>query len=146
METIVKRPQFFFFGLMPFFVFIGLLHYDSMIDLTISHQFFSLNVNHWCIFCALFVGLIGLNYATLKWARKKPRKDLTLLHVMLQIFATLLFLLFLTNLNPENNPIEKILTVQLDYYAILSNSFFIFVTSVAIHVINFFQSLFLKTN
>lgn len=146
MKTIIKRPHFFFFGLIPFVVLIGLLYSDAIIDLTISNEYFSLNVNYWCIFCAVFVGLFGINYATLKWIRKQPRKDLTLLHVVLQTLAILLFLLFLTNINPKNNIIEKLFPHTLNYYAILNNSFFLFGASVFINMINFFQCLFLITH
>lgn len=142
METIIKKPYFFFFSLIPFFIAIGIFYYDAIIDLSISNEFFAIKVNHWCIFSSIFVGLIGLNYVTLQWIRKQPRKDLTLLHITLQVSATILFLIFLLNLN--NNFLERFVPLHLDYHKILSNSFLLFFVSVVIHMINFFQCLFVK--
>ncbi|MAD98362.1 MAG: hypothetical protein CMB99_13645 [Flavobacteriaceae bacterium] len=145
METIIKRPHFFFFALIPFFISIGILNYDSIIDFSVSNEFFAIKVNHWCIFSAIFVGLIGLNYATLKWIRRRPRRDLTLLHIVLQTGAILLFLVFLLGINPQLSSFQQLIPFEIDYHQILSNSFLLFSISVVIHMINFVQCLIVKT-
>ena len=139
MRTIINRPQLFFIALIPLLIILGSIYKEETFEIAvfgggISIDFWTLSL----ISCVYFM-LISFNYLALKWAQKKPKKSLTILHIILQIIALILFLYFIIQFN---NPEEPTSTLQLNYLFFIS--FICFFISVIIHFINFLSSLFLK--
>lgn len=146
MNSIIKKPHLFFFGLIPIFIIIGFLKRNIPIDINISYIHYLINVDFWSYITAVYFGLMGINYLALNWVKKNPNKWLTITHILLQIICILPYLYAVFNLdeygNLNNNPIFE----TDSFGSILLISFFVFLLSILIHLINFFSSLLLKTD
>ena len=141
MKKFINKPHLFFFGLIPVFIVIALFRGNKTIDLT----YFIIEMNHWYYFSTVFFGLIGLNYFSLVWANKPPKKWLTITHLFLQIFSLILFFT-IHNWNWIGKQYSSELNILNDNSTIvLFISLLVFILSVFIHLVNFFTSLLLKT-
>ena len=144
-KKIINKPHLFFFGLIPIYIIVALFSGDKAIDLNIHDTYFVIGMNHWCYFSAVFFGLIGLNYFSLFWAKKPPKKWLTITHLFLQILSLMLFFT-IHNWNWIGKQYPAEFNVLNDNSnSVLFISFLVFIFSVFIHLVNFFTSLFLKT-
>ena len=104
-KRIINKPHLFFFGLIPICIIVAFFSGNKTIDLNIDGTYFVTEIKYWCYFSAVFFGLIGLNYFSLVWTKKPPKKWLTITHLFLQILA-LVFLVTSNNWNRlfnENN-------------------------------------------
>ena len=129
---------------MPIFLIVGYIKLNDIIDVSIYNSFFAIKVHYWCYFSALFTFMIGINYFMLHWAKKKTIQILSLFHIIFQIEAIIPFFIALFMINSKtsfspSNPFSFI-----DFYEVLTISFFIYLASIFIHLINFFSSLFLR--
>jgi hypothetical protein len=145
-KQIIKKPHTFFFSLIPIFIIVGLIKTGNVIDVTIYDTFFAVKTEHWCYFSALFVGLIGLSYYMLYWAKKPTVQILSLFHILFQFAALVLFLFCVFFLNTKNIFTSNMFYNSVDFYAILSASYLLFVISISMHVLNFILTLFKKSN
>ena len=145
MKKIINKPYLFFFGLIPIFIIIGFLSGDKALDINIEDVYFAISYLHFYLFSAIFFAMIGINYFSLHWADKPPKKWLTIIHISLQIISTLL--IFTSNnwnwIGEKSN--EGFLNMTDNSNIIIVFAFLIFLLSAFVHLINFFTSLFLKT-
>jgi hypothetical protein len=142
-KTIIKKPHIFFFSLVPLFIIIGVLKTDGIIDVTINNTFFAIKTHYWCYFSAIFIGLIGLNYYMLYWAKKQTIHILSLFHIMFQVASLVPFIFCIFFLNTKTVFTSNFLSDSVDFYAILSVSYILFIISICFHVLNFILA-FLK--
>lgn len=143
MKLFTKKPHLFFFYGVPIFLILGFIKRNVPIDLSISYIYYLINVDFWCYVSAVYFGLIGLNYLALNWANKTPKKALTVLHIILQIASILPYLYAILNLD-ENGTLQKQTLFDINLNSLFVVSFFLFLISIFIHLINFLDSLFLK--
>jgi len=146
MKKIISKPHIFFFILIPVLLLFGYLNKESTIDINIYNSFFVIHQKSICYISAVFFGLIGLNYFSLIWAKRPPKKWLTRVHIILQSIS--LILLFTRNswnwIGENEYPLE--LNLAPDYSnLILIISFFFFLMATLIHLANFFISLMSKS-
>jgi len=139
-KTIIKKPHLFFFSLIPLFIIVGLIRTGNVIDVTIYNTFFAVKTHHWCYFSAVFTSLIGLNYYVLYWAKKPTIHILSLFHILFQIAALIPFIFCVFFLNSKT----FFATDSIDFYALLSASYILFVISICLHVLNFILALIIK--
>lgn len=144
MKKLIDKPHLFFFGLIPVFIIIALFKGNKPIDLNIQNIYFVIEMSHWYYFSAVFFGLIGLNYFSLIWANKPPKKWLTITHLFLQIFSLILFFT-IHNWNWIGKQYPSELNILNDNSnTVLFISLLVFILSAFIHLVNFFTSLLLK--
>lgn len=146
MNSVIKRPHLFFFGLIPIFFLLGFLKRDIPIDISISYIHYLINVDFWCYITAVYFGLMGINYLSLNLIKKYPNKWLTIAHIILQVICVLPYLYAIFNLDESGNLNNKQIFETDSFSNILLLSFFIFLVSFILHLINFFSSLLLKTD
>lgn len=143
-KKLIVKPYLFFFGLIPIFILLGLLSGDKILNINIDYIYFDILYLHFYLFSAIFFAMIGINYFSLHWAEKPPKKWLTIIHISLQIIA---LLLLFTNNNWNwigEKSQEGILNITDNSSIIIVLAFLIFLLSAFVHLINFFTSLFLK--
>lgn len=145
MKTIIKKPHIFFFSLIPLFIIIGILKTDGIIDVTINNTFFAIKTHYRCYFSAVFIGLIGLNYYMLYWAKKQTIHILSLFHIMFQFASIVPFIFCVFFLNTKTVFNSNFLSNSIDFYAILSVSYILFIISICLHVLNFILAFLKKT-
>jgi hypothetical protein len=147
MKKIIAKPHLFFFGLAIVFMLLGIfINPNKVVDINLNALYVVISYTDWCYFSTLFFCLIGLNYFSLYWANRPPKKYLTIIHISFQILS----ILFLFTRN-HWNWIGKQNTKELSIFnetssQVLCIAFLIFIASIFIHCINFFTSLFLKTD
>jgi hypothetical protein len=144
LKTIIKKPHTFFFSLIPLFIIVGFIRKGSVIDVTIYNAFFVVKTHYWCYFSALFVGLIGLNYYMLNWAKKPTIHMLSLFHIIFQLAALVTFLFCVFFLNTKTISTSSLLSSSINFYAILSASNILFILSICFHILNFTFALLKK--
>jgi hypothetical protein len=144
LKNLIRKPYLFFFGLIPIFILIGFIKRDVPIDINISYIYYLINIDFWCYVSAVFFGLIGINYFSLHWAKKYPNKWLTILHILLQIISVLPYLYAIFKLDENGTLKSNTFLGLVDLENILILSFFLYLASIFIHLINFFSSLLLK--
>lgn len=138
-----NKPHKFFFFLMPVFFVAGLLGLKKSIDISFFSSYLVVRVSHWFFLATIFCALIGINYFLITWAKKKPNKILSIIHILLQSVASLPFLICLYVLS-SSDYLENESFNTFDFYGILYLSFIIFLISIVVHIFNFFLSLFQK--
>lgn len=134
----------FFFALIPIYILLGIIKRNTPIDISVSYIYYLINVDFWCYISAVYFALIGINYFSLNWAKKKPNKWLTIIHILLQIISSLPYLYTIFKLDTNGDLKEGKFLWFIDLESILVFSFSLFLLSVLIHLINFFTSLFLR--
>lgn len=144
LKKIIQKPHLFFFGLIPIYIIIGFIKRNTPIDLNISYIYYLINVDFWCYVSAVYFALIGLNYFSLNWAQKYPKKWLTITHILLQIISSLPYLYCIFKLDQSGDLREGKFLWFINLESILFFSFILFLLSIFIHLINFFTSLFFK--
>ena len=135
----------FFFGLSIITFITAFIFGDKNLDISIYDTYFVFPYKSFCQFSAVFYLMIALNYFALNWIEKYPIKWLTITHLLLQILSLLLLITkdswnwignnSLANYIPNNNA---------NFLIFLS--FFTFIISIFVHLVNFFTSLLLKRN
>lgn len=146
MKKIISKPHLFFFGLVPLFIILALISRDKTIDISVHDTYFVISNYHICLFSAIFYAMIGINYFSLQWSNKPPKKWLTIVHLSLQTISLIPFLYSLLNSNSNGNFSTNNSIGFAELHMILVISFLIFILSLLIHLINFFTSLFSKTD
>jgi hypothetical protein len=144
LKTIIKKPHLFFFSVVPVFIILGIIKEKGIIDITILNTFFRVKTNYWCYFSAVFIGLIGLNYYTLYWAKKQTVHMLSLFHILFQVAALIPFVFCILFLNTKTVFTSKFLADYIDFYAILSVSYILFIVSFCLHILNYILTFFKK--
>ena len=144
MKKIVEKPHLFFFVLAFVLLITSFFVKNNSIDISIYDIYFAIRFTHICQFSFAFFVLIGINYFSLQWVNKTPKKILTLLHVILQLIA--LFLLFTKDSWNwvGNNDLEKFNLEKDNSNLVIIASVLIFILATLVHLINFFSSLLLK--
>jgi hypothetical protein len=145
MKKLITKPHLFFFGLVPIFIILGFVKKDALIEINISYIYIDLSISTLCYISAIFFSLIGLNYFSIALAGKKLKKGLTIAHIILQLIALVPFLYMIINLNEDGNisSDSQLLIEKLTLFIIIGLIFFLL--SILMHLINFFTSMFLKT-
>lgn len=141
MKKLIKTPQTFFIFLAILMIITGVSKEGSKLDFNYFLAFLLIDVWSVSLVSAVFFVLISFNYVSLYFTNKKPNNILTYLHISLQILALLPLLYYMWTSSPKNlsqNVSSSNITLLI--------SFFIFLLSVTIHLINFFYSLFKKNN
>ncbi|QTD37827.1 hypothetical protein JL193_00500 [Polaribacter batillariae] len=145
MKNIIAKPHLFFFGLTVAFIILGFINRKTTIDINIYATYYVTTIDFWFYLSAIFFALMGLNYFSLFWAEKPPKKSLTIAHISLQIFS---LLLLLTKQNwswiAKKQYPEQLQALYNNSQLIMAISIGIFIFSVFIHLVNFFTNLFLK--
>ena len=144
MNKIIKKPQYYFFALIPIYIIIGLIKRNTPIDINISYINYLINVDFWCYVSALYFSLIGLNYVALSWAKKNPKNWLILLHIVLQTLSIIPFIYAVLRLDEQGLLKGDQFLGILNLESVLIFSFFLFLLSNFVHLVIFFTSLFLK--
>lgn len=144
MKTLIKKPHLFFFSIIPLFIIVGFIKTGDVIDVSIYNTFFAVEVNYWCYFSAVFLGLIGLNYFMIHWLKKPLVQILSLFHILFQIAALVPFMFCVFLINEKRSSYSNIISVQIDFYQILTISYILFLVSFFLHLLNFFISLVSK--
>ena len=103
MKNIITKPHYFFFGLVPLFIFLIFICEDNAIDINIHDTYFVIANYFVCLFSIIFFALIGVNYFYLHWAKKPPKKWLTIIHLILQIISLVTFVYHLLNINSKDS-------------------------------------------
>tara|TARA_B100000809_G_scaffold208593_1_gene211315 strand:+ start:9023 stop:9463 length:441 start_codon:yes stop_codon:yes gene_type:complete len=146
LKTIIKKPHIFFLSLIPLFILVGYIQKGNVIDVTIYNTFFAVKTHYWCYFSAVFISLISLNYYALNWAKKPTIPILSLFHIIFQVAALIPFLFCVFFLNTKTIFTSNFLSNSVDFYAILSVSYILFIISICLHVLNFSLALFRKNS
>ncbi|TXD45929.1 hypothetical protein [Polaribacter sp. IC073] len=146
MSKIIAKPHLFFFALALSFVILGFINRELSIDFNIGDVYYDFTVDFWFYISAIYFTLVGFNYLSLIWADKPPKKGLTILHVLLQILALFLLMTkhrwnwlgaqYPAEFNLLNDHSETVIFI----------SIILFISSILIHLLNFFVPLFLKKN
>nr|WP_298993404.1 hypothetical protein [uncultured Polaribacter sp.] len=144
MKKIIRKPHLFFFGLIPIFLIIGFINRNIPIDINISFIYYLINVDFWCYVSAVYFGLIGINYLSLNIIKKEPKKGLTITHLVLQVLCLLPYLYAVLNLDENGNLPNSSFFNSVEFNYIFIGGFLLFITSIFVHLINFFSSLLLK--
>ena len=139
MKRLLKTPQAFFILLAILIMAVGIYKDGAQLDLNYFLAFLLVDVWSVALVSALFFVLISVNYASLSLTEKKAKKSLTIVHIVLQIIALIPLVYFMLTAD------EKASGESVAYSNIvLLISFFIFLVSVIVHLINFFYSLLKK--
>lgn len=143
MRKLIKKPHYFFFGLVPIFILIAIFKGENAVDINIHATYFVISVKHLCFISAIFFCLIGINYFSLIWMEKPPKKWLTIIHIILQVLSLIPFIYWLfveasEDLNSNYWNFYQFMIVS------LLIAFILFTLSVLIHLTNFLSSIFLK--
>lgn len=145
MSKIIAKPHLFFFGLIPIFIVIGIFNRHQPIDINISYIHYLINIDFWCYVTALFFSLIGLNYLALNWIKKHPNKILTSIHIIIQTLCLFPYLYAVFSIDKEGNLMTGHFLGITNLQSVLIFSFIAFLFSILIHLVNFFVSVFIKT-
>ena len=137
MKKFLKTPQSFFFLLSIFTLIVGFIKKGNFIDLNYFMTFLKIDVWSLSVVSSVFYLLIGINYFSLILSGKKPRKILTIIHIVLQIVSIIPFFYIMITTNSSLSP-ESVTFNNI----ILAVSFVVFILSLVIHLINFFASIF----
>lgn len=132
LKNIITKPHLFFFGLVPIFLCIAFFKKENYLNLNIDYFNFDVSISLLSNTAAIFFLLIGINYFSISWAKKTPKKALTSIHIFLQILTLIPYTILLIAPN-----------YALSYFIFIL-AFIIFLVSLLIHFINFFSSLLLK--
>jgi hypothetical protein len=146
LNRIIQKSHLFFFSLIPIFIALGIIKRNIPIDINISFIYYLINVDFWCYITAVYFGLIGINYLALYWIKKTPNNWLTAIHIILQIICLIPYLISVFNLDDSGNLAYSNIPFKDNLSSILLISFFIFLASILVHLINFFSSLLLKAD
>ena len=140
MKKIIQKPHLFFFGLGPIGIILGLIFKSQSLDFA----FYGGNISfgYFSVFAmsSVYFALIGLNYFSLRLIEKPPKRKLSIIHILIQIIALILFLYYILTINDYETNQQKE-TVNFIFFI----GFILFLASILVHLINFFVSLFLKT-
>ena len=129
---------------MLIFVVLGFFKRNIPINISISYIHYLINVDFWCYITAIYFALIGINYLALYWIKKTPNNWLTSTHILLKIFCLTPYLAAIFSIDEAGNFTNSKIPFQENSNIILISSFFIFLVSVLVHLIIFFNSLLLK--
>lgn len=145
-KKIIAKPQLFFFGLTFAFLILGFINRHEELPINVGDIYYVLSLDIWFYLSAVFYTLIGFNYVILVWSEKQPKKWLSILHMILQI-GSLVLLMTKNNWSwlGKQYPIAlNILNDNSETVAFIAT--LLFFTSIFVHLINFFTTLFLKKN
>ena len=145
MKKIIEKPHIFFFILIPVVIVLGQFNQEQFIAMDISFVQNNIYYDKITYFFALFFGLVGLNYFSIYWGNKKPNTWMTVLHILFQVLALLLFFTkdhwnWLHSLAPST---EQYVTID-NTNTMLILSLLLFMFAAFIHLINFFVTLISK--
>ena len=144
MKKIITKPHLFFFGLIPVFIIIGFVKNEAVIDINVGYMYLELAISTLCYLSAIFFSLIGINYFSVILAGKNLKKGLTITHILLQIISFIPFFYILFTASTTNETVTNSQQI-LDLFSVpLFVGFFLFLSAIFIHLINFSVSLFLK--
>lgn len=139
MKKIIQKPHLFFLGIIPLIFVFGLINKDQSLNLEYFGGVFSISFWTVTLFSCVFFLLISFNYLTLLWTDKKPKKILSLLHIIFQALAFACFYFYKVKFhgvqNEQFNQINDFLIVSL----------LLFILATMIHLINFFSSIISKS-
>ncbi|PWG04783.1 hypothetical protein DIS07_09925 [Polaribacter aquimarinus] len=113
----------------------------TFFNINVDYIYFDLNVSLVCNITAVFFLLIGFNYYSLIWVQKTPKKTLTIIHIVLQLLTLIPFITLVFSIDSKDSSSLQFLNNNF----ILIISFLIFIVSIFVHLINFFSSLFSKS-
>jgi hypothetical protein len=139
MNRILERPQFLFFALIPIVLILGFMIKDNSITINIHEIYIVLEAWIMCLYAAVFFLMIGLNYSIISFAKKKPRRKLTVLHIVLQVLALIVFLYIFSTAGSLKSYEEE---AQLALLFLLS--FLVFLIATLLHFINLIVSFLRK--
>lgn len=145
MKKLISKPHLFFFGLIPVSIILAMLLKDQEVLINYYDSSITAQLKYIYFLSAFFFCLLGFNYFSLHWANKTPKKGLTIIHILLQVFS---FVLLITRdkwnwLHSANQTNEGLVIDNSNF--ILFISFLLFLLATFFHLINFFLSLFSKT-
>lgn len=139
MKKIINRPQTFFIILAILILILGLFNKDGAIKLAVYGTYFNLKTWSVCLFSSVFFVLIAINYASLSITQKRPKRFLTILHIVLQVLALIPLIYFIFNAE-TNRSYEQVSQMNI----ILIAAFLLFIVATIIHLVNFIASLVAK--
>lgn len=131
------RPQWFFLLISILMLVIGYLNKENNLNLTLFGAIIKVSSFSICLLSAFFFFLIFINYSALYLINKKPKKPLTIIHIVLQLIAVIPFIYFLFT-SKYFNDYSSISEMNL----VLFLAFILFLIASVIHIINFVLSLF----
>lgn len=139
MKRLLKTPQAFFILLAILIMVVGIVKDGAQLDLNYFLAFLLVDVWSVALVSALFFALISVNYASLSLTGKRPKKSLTITHIVLQVVALIPLVYYMFTAGPKTTG-ESVAYSNM----VLLISFFVFLVSVVVHLINFFYSLLKK--
>ncbi len=145
MKKLIAKPHIFFFGLIPISILLAYFFNSEGINFRYYGASLTVELKYIYYVAAFFFGLIGINYFSIHWAKKTPKKGLTQIHIILQGFSFLLLITY-----NKWSWIQSAKNLNKDFVIDNSNlilfiSFILFILASIIHVFNFFLSLFSKS-
>lgn len=138
-KKIIAKPHLFFFFLIPISLVLGFIFKNESLGFDYLGTYLSFKYITLFSVSAVFFGLIGLNYFSLLLLKKQPRKWLTLFHILFQVIALVVLVYYILS----NNNFESIQQKNVINFTFFIG-FILFLTSILIHLINFFISLAIK--
>ena len=145
MKRIFTKPHLFFFSLVPISILLAYIFNTKEIVFNYYDAYFVAELKYIYYLSAFFFGLVGFNYFSISWADKKPIKNLTIIHILLQVVS---FTLLISYKNwswlQSENEINKDFIIDNSNFIIFI-SFLLFLLATFFHLINFFLSIFSKS-
>lgn len=137
MKKFLKTPQSFFISLSIITLIIGFIKKGSLIDLNYLANYLLIDVWSLCVISVILFILVSVNYASISFVGKKPRKILTIIHIALQLISIIpyYYIILTVDINTDSGD-------GITKNIILLLSFVVFILSLVIHLINFFASIF----
>lgn len=139
MKKLINKPHYFFFILAILVIISGYLNEGEVVPINFESYYINLDVWSAGLFSGVFFILIAVNYFSIAITKKKPKKGLTIAHILLQIIAIVPFLYYFFTADIKRSYEE------IDFMnAIIVLSFIVFLLACLIHIVNFLVSLLLK--
>ncbi len=138
MNRLINKPHLFFFGLTPIVLILGYFLKNKSYNIVYYGAIFPINYFDFFLISTIFFSLIGINYFSLSLVKRKPKKGLTIAHLVFQSIALILLVYYILQTgNTTNTSNESVLNLT------LLSSFFTFLISLIIHLAIFFMSMLL---
>lgn len=145
MKKLITKPHLFFFGMIPVSIILALIFNNDQIIIHYYDGNFIAQLKYVYYLSAFFFSLIGFNYFSILWANKTPKKNLTIIHIVLQVIS---FTLLITRncwswLHSANQTTEGLVIDNSNFIVFMS--FLIFLLATLFHLVNFFSTLLSKS-
>ena len=139
MSKVIDRPQLLFLALAPIVLISGLINKGGTLVINIHDTYLVSDVWYIALYSTVFFLMIALNYQVISYAKKKPIRTFTIIHIALQLLSLLpLIYIFFTSTSEKSYDEEEQQNIT------LALSFLVFLLATVVHFINLILSLVRK--